>query len=342
MADLESIHKKRKVESEEIRPTKTPTAVMNPLPQIQQQAPQFSQEALLPNKEFGRITLSDYLGKWVVFFWYPLDFTFVCPTEIIAFGDREAEFSQLNTQVIAASCDSKFSHLAWVNTIRSEGGLGQMKIPILADFDKTVAKSYGVLLPDGIPLRALFIISPTGELRQITVNDLPVGRNVDEIIRLIKAFQFVETHGEVCPANWKPGDLSMKADPVGSKEYFSTVNFAGAGSVGGGGVGAGAIREVVDQTGFDAAVTGEGLTVVKFWAPWCKVCKQLAPGVDALAASTVGVQFVAVNTQEAETLGQEKKVSVLPTFQFYRRGQQVGEYRGDSLAGFKDALGALA
>lgn len=134
-------------------------------------------------------------------FWYPLDFTFVCPTEIIAFGDRQPEFDAINTQVIAASCDSKFTHLAWVNTPRSEGGLGDMKIPIIADFSKTVATKYGVLIPDGgdcgVPLRALFIIDPAGNLRQITVNDLPVGRNVDEIIRLVKAFQFHEAHGEV-------------------------------------------------------------------------------------------------------------------------------------------------
>ena len=159
--------------------------------------------------QFQDISLSDYKGKWVVFFWYPLDFTFVCPTEIIAFGDRQNEFGAINAQVIAASCDSHFSHLAWVNTPRSEGGLGDMKIPILADFNKKVATSYGVLLPDGVPLRALFIIDPEGTLRQITCNDLPVGRNVDEILRLIKAFQFVEKHGEVCPANWQPGDLTM-------------------------------------------------------------------------------------------------------------------------------------
>jgi len=180
-----------------------------PFPNIQQPSPAFTCNALMPNKEFQDISLSDYKGKWVVFFWYPLDFTFVCPTEIIAFGDRQNEFGAINAQVIAASCDSHFSHLAWVNTPRSEGGLGDMKIPIIADFNKKVATSYGVLLPDGVPLRALFIIDPEGTLRQITCNDLPVGRNVDEIIRLIKAFQFVEKYGEVCPANWQPGDLTM-------------------------------------------------------------------------------------------------------------------------------------
>lgn len=191
---------------------------------IQQQAPSFTVEAVMPDKEIKEISLSDYLGKWVVIFFYPLDFTFVCPTEIIAYGDRQAEFDAINTQVIAASCDSKFSHLAWVNTPRSEGGLGEMKIPIIADFDKTVATKYGVLLPGGIPLRGLFIISPTGVLRQQTFNDLPVGRNVDETIRLLKAFQFTDTHGEVCPANWQPGEKTMIPDSTKAKEYFQAVN----------------------------------------------------------------------------------------------------------------------
>ncbi|RYY79682.1 peroxiredoxin [archaeon] len=140
-----------------------------PFPAIQQQAPAFTVSALLPNKEFKDISLSDYKGKWVVFFWYPLDFTFVCPTEIIAFGDRSPEFEKVNTQVIAASCDSLFTHLAWVNTPRNEGGLGDMKIPIVADFNKTVATQYGVLLPDGVPLRALFIIDPSGKTFELVL-----------------------------------------------------------------------------------------------------------------------------------------------------------------------------
>ena len=147
----------------------------------------------MPDKQFKDISLSDYRGKYVVLFFYPLDFTFVCPTEIIAFSDRADEFAALNTQVIAASCDSKFSHLAWCNTDRKKGGLGEMKIPIIADITKKIATEYGVLIEDGpdagIPLRGLFIINPSGILRQITMNDLPVGRSVDETIRLIQAFQ---------------------------------------------------------------------------------------------------------------------------------------------------------
>ena len=194
-----------------------------PLPQIQAPAPDFSVEALMPDKSFAQVSLSDYRGKYVVLFFYPFDFTFVCPTEIIAFGDRQPEFTAINAQVIAASCDSKFSHLAWVNKPRSEGGLGKMGIPILADFTKEVAISYGVCPDDGCPLRGLFIIDPSNVIRQITCNDLPVGRNVDETLRLIKAFQFVEKHGEVCPANWQPGDRTMNADPTLSKSYFAAV-----------------------------------------------------------------------------------------------------------------------
>ena len=180
-----------------------------------------------PPPRLQDLSLKQYKGKYVVLFFYPLDFTFVCPTEIIAFGDRAAEFAAINTQVIAASCDSKFTHLAWVNTPRSEGGLGSMKIPILADFEKKVATSYGVVIPSGddagVTLRGLFIIDPNNVVRQVTINDLPVGRNVDETIRLIKAFQFVEKHGEVCPANWQPGAATMNPDPEKSKAYFSKV-----------------------------------------------------------------------------------------------------------------------
>jgi len=181
------------------------------------------------------------VGHWVVFFWYPLDFTFVCPTEIIAFGVRYSEFEALNAKVIGASCDSVYSHLQWCNTARADGGLGDMKIPLLADYTKEVATKYGVLLPDGSTLRATFLISPQGILKQITMNDLPVGRNVDEFIRLIKAFQYNEKYGDVCPANWQPGDQTMKADPNGSKEYF-----ASAASTTGSGLAAGGSRALVN------------------------------------------------------------------------------------------------
>ncbi|EQC27364.1 peroxiredoxin [Saprolegnia diclina VS20] len=190
---------------------------------IRKPAPAFTAPAVV-NGEFEDISLSDFKGKYVVLFFYPLDFTFVCPTEIIAFSDRVKEFEALNTVVLAASCDSKFSHLAWINQPRNEGGLGHMAIPVISDVTKKIARDYGVLIEDGedegVPFRGLFIIDDKGTLRQITINDLPVGRNVDEILRLVQAFQFTDEHGEVCPAGWTPGADTMVANPKDSKAYF--------------------------------------------------------------------------------------------------------------------------
>ncbi|XP_014771915.1 peroxiredoxin-2 [Octopus bimaculoides] len=191
---------------------------------IQQAAPDFKGTAVV-NGEFKDIKLADYKGKYLVLFFYPLDFTFVCPTEIIAFSDNIKKFKEINAEVVGVSIDSHFSHLAWINTPRKEGGLGQLKYPLLSDLSKQIASDYGVLLENpGIALRGLFIIDPNGILRQITINDLPVGRSVDETIRLIKAFQFVEKHGEVCPANWQPDSKTIKPTVDGSKEYFEKVN----------------------------------------------------------------------------------------------------------------------
>lgn len=187
---------------------------------ISKPAPDFQAPAVV-NGKFEDIKLSDYKGKYVVLFFYPLDFTFVCPTEIIAFNDRIAEFRKINTEVIAASVDSKFTHLAWIKTPRNEGGLGDMDIPIISDMTRQISRDYGVLLEDeGHTLRGLFIIDESGILRQITMNDLPVGRSVDETLRLVQAFQYTDTHGEVCPANWKPGSDTLKPDPTGKLEYF--------------------------------------------------------------------------------------------------------------------------
>lgn len=145
-----------------------------------------------------------------------------------AFSERVEEFRAIGAEVVACSVDSKFSHLAWVQMPRKKGGLGPMKIPLLADMNKDIGRSYGVLIPDGedagITLRGLFIIDPKGILRQITVNDLPIGRSVDETLRLLKAYQFHEEHGEVCPANWTPGAPTMQGDPKGAAAYFEAVN----------------------------------------------------------------------------------------------------------------------
>lgn len=192
--------------------------------QVQQSAPDFRGQAVV-GTSFKEIGLSDYKGKWLVLFFYPLDFTFVCPTEIIAFSDQVEDFKKIGAEVVACSIDSHFTHLAWVNTPRNKGGLGELNIPLLADLDKSVGRNYGVLLEKpGIHLRGLFIIDPKGIIRHQTVNDLPVGRNVEEVLRVVQAFQYFEKNGEVCPGNWKPGEKTMKPDPVGSQEYFKAVN----------------------------------------------------------------------------------------------------------------------
>lgn len=161
----------------------------------------------------------------MVLFFYPLDWTFVCPTEIIAFSERIAEFEELDVQVLGVSIDSHFSHLQWINTPRKQGGLGGLSYPLISDVTKSISKDYGVLIEDGdaagVALRGLFIINPEGVLRQITVNDLPVGRSIDETLRLLKAFKFTDVHGEVCPANWVPGSDTIKPNPKDSQEYFS-------------------------------------------------------------------------------------------------------------------------
>ncbi|KAF9357422.1 Peroxiredoxin-2 [Mortierella sp. AD094] len=185
-------------------------------------APAFKATAVVDGA-FKEVSLDDYKGQYVVLFFYPLDFTFVCPTEIIAFSEAVERFNGLKTAVLACSCDSEFSHLAWVNTPRTQGGLGEMKIPIIADFTKKIATDYGVLKEDeGVAYRGLFIIDPKQVIRQITINDLPVGRNVDETVRLVEAFQFTDEHGEVCPIGWQKGQSTIKPDVAGSKEFFAS------------------------------------------------------------------------------------------------------------------------
>ncbi|HBF11851.1 MAG TPA: thioredoxin peroxidase [Deltaproteobacteria bacterium] len=186
---------------------------------VQKKAPEFETEAVV-GTEFKKIKLADYKGKWAVLFFYPLDFTFVCPTEITAFSDRIADFKKLGAEVLGCSVDSKFSHLAWVNTDRKNGGLGKLEYPLLADLNKKIAADYGVLLDAGIALRGLFIINPEGVIQYEVVHDLGIGRNVDETLRVLEAIQTVAKTGEVCPANWQKGKATMKPDPVKSKEYF--------------------------------------------------------------------------------------------------------------------------
>jgi len=199
-----------------------------PVLQVGQPAPAFRGQAVVGNEfkelsyEKGTLTIGaeKITGKYIVLFFYPLDFTFVCPTEIIAFSDRIDEFEKIGTQVIGVSVDSQYTHLAWKNTPRNQGGLGEIRYPLLSDLSKDAAFAYGVLLEDGVAARGLFIIDDKGILQSYTVNNLSVGRNVDEALRLVQAYQYVAEHGEVCPANWKPGEKTMKPDPEGAKEYF--------------------------------------------------------------------------------------------------------------------------
>ncbi len=187
---------------------------------VTQPAPIFNETAVI-GQEFKQISLEDYKGKYVVLFFYPLDFTFVCPTEILEFNRKLDEFEKRNVQVVGVSTDSKFSHLAWKNTPVSQGGIGDIRFPLIADFNKHVAEAYDVLLDGGMALRGTFLIDKDGKLQHITVNNLDCGRNVDETLRVVDALQFTEKHGEVCPAGWNKGDDTMVPDPVRSKDYFS-------------------------------------------------------------------------------------------------------------------------
>ncbi len=192
--------------------------------QIQKPAPTFTKTAVVDGT-FETVSLDQYKGKWVVLAFIPLAFTFVCPTEIIAYSDAAKKFADKGAEVLFASTDSEYTHLAWTNVARKDGGLGPINIPLIADTNHSLSRDYGVLLEDeGVALRGIFIIDPKGVLRQITVNDLPVGRNVEETLRLIDAFQFTEKYGEVCPANWTEGSATIKPEPTKSKEYFSSAN----------------------------------------------------------------------------------------------------------------------
>lgn len=160
-------------------------------------------------------------GHYAVLFFYPLDFTFVCPSEILAFDKRMKEFEGRNTKVVTVSVDSHFTHLAWKSTPVKEGGLGPVTFPMVADLTKSITNSYGILHPDGVALRGTFLIDREGIVKHQVVNDLPLGRNIDEAIRMVDALQFFETHGEVCPAGWNPGQPGMKATPDGVAAYLA-------------------------------------------------------------------------------------------------------------------------
>ena len=188
---------------------------------VTKQAPDFTAQAVLPDNSFADLTLSSYRGKYVVLFFYPLDFTFVCPSEIIAFDKAVEQFEAKNAQVLGVSVDSHFTHLAWKNTPPDQGGIGQVKYPLVADLSKKIAKKYGVLFGKEVALRGLFLIDTEGVVRHALVNDLPLGRSVDEALRILDALQFHEEHGEVCPANWRQGEEAMKPTAEGVAKYLA-------------------------------------------------------------------------------------------------------------------------
>jgi alkyl hydroperoxide reductase subunit AhpC len=179
--------------------------------QVGQPAPSFRAPVAYPTdgpaNPVSNISLEDYKGKWLVFFWYPLDFTFVCPTEITALSDRYEEFQEIGAEILGASTDSVYSHRAWVRTPRNQNGIEGTKYPILSDMTHSIARDYGVLIEDqGIALRGLFIIDPDGVLQYATINNLNIGRSVDETLRVLQGLQ----SGGLCPSDWKPGQKALK------------------------------------------------------------------------------------------------------------------------------------
>ncbi|NTV14387.1 MAG: peroxiredoxin [Desulfobulbaceae bacterium] len=191
---------------------------------VTKEAPDFTAQAVMADNSFSELTLASYRGKYVLLFFYPLDFTFVCPSEILAFDRAVGVFKEKNCEVLGVSVDSQFSHFAWRNTPINNGGIGTIHFPLVADLDKKISEAYGVLLPAGISLRGLFLIDKSGIVQHQLVNNLPLGRNVDEAIRILDALQFTEKYGEVCPANWKPGEEGMKPTAEGVAEYLSKHN----------------------------------------------------------------------------------------------------------------------
>lgn len=188
---------------------------------VTQPAPDFTAQAVMPDNSFKELSLSDYKGRYVVLFFYPLDFTFVCPSEIIAFDHRLQEFKDREVEVIGVSIDSHFTHLAWKNTEINRGGIGNVQYPLVADLSKSISEAYDVLTGPGIALRGSFLIDREGTVQHQVINNLPLGRNIDEMLRMVDALQFTEQHGEVCPAGWAKGKAGMKGSNEGVADYLA-------------------------------------------------------------------------------------------------------------------------
>jgi peroxiredoxin (alkyl hydroperoxide reductase subunit C) len=206
---------------------------------VTKKAPEFKTQAVMPDNTIQEVNLSDYKGKKVVLFFYPLDFTFVCPTELLAFDKRLSEFESRGAQVLGCSVDSRWSHLAWKNTDVNNGGIGNIQYPLLQDLDKSIARNYDVLvgasdvmveteeglettsIGGAVALRGSYLIDEEGVIRHAVLNDLPLGRNIDEMLRMIDALSHHQKHGEVCPAGWKDGDNAMAESPEGVSSYLT-------------------------------------------------------------------------------------------------------------------------
>ncbi len=206
---------------------------------VTKHAPEFTAQAVMPDNSIQELSLSSYNGKKVVLFFYPLDFTFVCPTELIAFNHRLNDFKSKGVEVLGCSIDSQFSHLAWKNTDVNNGGIGNVQYPLIADVDKSISRNYEVLLETEnvlietedavenqsiggtVALRGSFLIDEDGVVRHSVINDLPLGRNIDEMLRMVDALDFHQKHGEVCPAGWKDGDSGMEGSTEGVASYLS-------------------------------------------------------------------------------------------------------------------------
>ena len=190
---------------------------------VTKEAPDFTAQAVLPNGIIEeKYTLSDLRGQYVVLFFWPLDFTFVCPTEILAHHHRFEQFKERNTTVVGVSIDSQFTHFAWRNTGINDGGIGEISFPMVADVTHDICRAYGIEHPDGVAMRASFLIDKEGIVQHQVVNNLPLGRNVDEMIRMVDALQFHEEHGEVCPAGWQKGESGMTPTAEGVASYLRT------------------------------------------------------------------------------------------------------------------------
>lgn len=209
---------------EEGGPPAAPAGTVSAPTLVTREAPDFTAQCVMPDNTFQNVTLSSYKGRYVVLFFYPMDFTFVCPTEIIAFNEYLEEFKARDCEIIGVSVDSVYTHLAWKSVPAKEGGIGKIRYPIASDITKKIASSYGVLHQDSVALRGLFLIDREGKVRHALVNDLPLGRNVEEALRTLDALQVVDAYGMVCPANWSAGKKTVEPTKEGIKKYLSDQN----------------------------------------------------------------------------------------------------------------------